>query len=205
VGFAMAAVILQSRVQVNRKEDTETSGILALIQQGPKIQLLWVPKASLDRKQLGLFHSQGILEHPEALNQVFMVELDSILCLTMEPQLSLFQNKACCLTMVTVKTTDERVWPALWFDPIENAIDSPLDVLYRMRHWVLPFKRDFVSVEEGSQDFYLTDKVQTHASRWPVGIPKPDENSPLFKMSAMGLDVVSTLLGTSTANVSRFD
>jgi hypothetical protein len=195
------AHILQSRIQVNRKDETETPGILALIQQGAKIQLVWVPKASLDRRQLGLFHSQGMLENPASLSHVLIVELDLILCLTMEPQLSLFQNKACCLTAVTVKTTDEVVWPALWFDPIENTVDSPLDVLFRMRHWVLPFKRDFVSVEEGSQDFYLTDKVQSHASRWPAGIPKPDENSPLFKMSAAGLDVVSTLLGTSTANV----
>jgi hypothetical protein len=150
---------------------------------------------------LTLFHTQGIFTEPIQFKDMLIADLDAILLIKIEPQLSLFKDKACCLAAVTIKTTHDIEWPELWFDPIDNSIDSPLDVLYRLRSWVQPYKRDFTSMDNDNQ-YYLTDKPENiNLSRWPKGIPRPDENSGLFKLGSFGLDMVSTVLGASTANV----
>jgi hypothetical protein len=202
----MTSQIIQSRIQVNRKGENSTEGVLAFLKQEEVLKLLWVSKASLDRRQSFVLITQGIFTEPIQFDDMMMVELDSILLLRIEPQLSLFNNKACCLSTVVVKTSTDLEWQELWFDPIDSSsIDSPVDVLYRLRSWVQPYNRDFTTMELDSNQFYLTEKTEIpqnlNLSRWPEGIPRPAENSNLFKLGSFGLNVVSTVLGTSTANV----
>jgi hypothetical protein len=132
------------------------------------------------------------------------IDLESILSVKLSPQLSLYQNRACCLTTLTIQPSEGfQSWPTLRFDPYENTIDSLHDILKTLGGWFELTQRGLTAIDKDSNIYYVTDTLEKPISnsRWPSGLPKPVEDSQLFKIGSIGLGVVSSLLGTQTANV----
>ncbi|KAJ3320384.1 GTPase activating protein [Boothiomyces sp. JEL0866] len=181
-------------------------GILALVTDKVNVTLAWIVLESLNREQLNLFHipkQSGLVD----LKQIesFSTPVDSIISISLEPELSVYNNKACCLVAMTVFFTaesgEESQWPALIFNPTSLGIQSVADVHSMLRRWLRPFKRDLVYLDDGKNRYYLTDKLQNIVTeKWPAGIPQPPEDSSVYKIGAFGFGVVSSLLGSPTAH-----
>ncbi|KAJ3273558.1 GTPase activating protein [Terramyces sp. JEL0728] len=181
-------------------------GVLALVTDKVNITLAWIALESLNREQLNLFHipkQTGLVD----LKQIesFITPVDSIVSVSLEPELSVYNNKACCLVAITVFFTTEAgedsQWPALVFNPTSLGIQSVSDVHSMLRRWLRPFKRDLMYLDDGKNRYYLTDKLQNIVTdKWPAGIPQPPEDSSVYKIGAFGFGVVSSLLGSPTAH-----
>jgi hypothetical protein len=195
--FCFPMKILQSRPHVVRKSDTETIGILALAMKEQKIYFVWVSSSDLHQAEILQFRDLGNLELRENVTH-YEAELDSIAVLRIDPQLSLYEDKACCLTSL-VLCTERESWPELWFNPINMQVDSPVDILYLIRSWIRSFKRDLVSLEDGTHDYYLTEQLQPMTEF--INPQWREKEGLANKLGSFGLGVVSTLFGTPVANV----
>ena len=182
--------IVKSRPNVERKGNSDSVGIFAMGVDNGIVKLIWVDSAGLSYSDLMEFKNLGSIELLPSMD-FSISDLDDISVFRFEPQLSLYQDRPCCIT--TLKIDD---WPQLWFNPIHGHIDGPLDVVYFLRSWTRAFQRDLVNLE--GQTYSLTDKLE----------PIPELIPPVWQqrsaaagtLGSFGLGLVTTFFGSSAAH-----
>lgn len=103
------------------------------------------------------------------------------------------------MTSTIISGNPIHTFPQLWFDPIGSIIESPGEVLQFLRKWINDFKRDLVGLDDKSNLYYITDKLQRESasspSRWPDILPAPDLDSSFVKLGKMGMGLITNVLG----------
>ena len=182
--------IVKSRPNVERKTDKDSLGIFAIAVADNIVKVVWVNSMSLTYPDLMEFKNLGNVILTPSMD-FMMVNLDDISVFKFEPQLSLYQDRACCLTTVTIDD-----WPTLWFNPSNGHVDSPMDLIYTLRSWFRFFKRDLVLLEE--RTYCLTDKLEPLQE---VLQPEWQQRSSIGTLGSFGLGLVSTFFGSTAAHV----
>ena len=181
--------IVKSRPNVERKTDKDSLGIFAIAVENNIVKVIWINSMTLNYPDLMEFKNLGNINLTPSMDFI-ITDLDEISVFKFEPQLSLYQNRACCLT--TLKIDD---WPQLWFNPTNGHVDAPLDLIYLLRSWFRAFKRDLVLLE--SRTFTLTDKLEPMPE---LTQPAWQQKSGIGSLGSFGLGLVSTFFGSTAAH-----
>jgi hypothetical protein len=204
---------IHSRPETNqRKGETEqiTKGLLFLSLKSNIASIGWMPVESSDSILVNAIRypsSEPLDERIQSVDGLALIPLDSITSIKIEPQLTVLDGKAVALCLLSIQS-ESQTFPNLWCDPIKSTVESQQDILIGLRHWIRPFHRDFVGLDDNSNLFYLTDNLMpfeenTFMSRWPSNLPQPRQDSALYKIGEIGMGLISTVLGNPTKNVYR--